>query len=79
MNSVHEIDWDNAEILDCSDFFYPRLYLESLQQWNNVESGLSLMCTEAYRFSCAFRSTIACHHQFLVASSFFLFTLMVPE
>ena len=42
---LSEIDWENAKILDHSDQFYPRLYLESwhIQQQNNVmnrESGI---------------------------------------
>ena len=34
----HEINWENANILDHSDFFYPKLYLESwyIQQQDNV-------------------------------------------
>ena len=34
----HEIDWENANILDHSDLFYPRLYLESwyIQKQNGL-------------------------------------------
>ena len=45
MTSGHEIDWDGATILDYSDLYYPRLYLESwhIQQQDDVlnrESGI---------------------------------------
>ena len=38
LGNGHEIDWENASILDHSDLFYPRLYLESwyIQQQDNV-------------------------------------------
>ena len=47
----HEIDWENANILDHSDLFYPRLYLESwyIQKQNgliNQRSVFCLMCTK---------------------------------
>ena len=29
LRNGHEIDWENASILDNSDLFYPRLYLDS--------------------------------------------------
>ena len=45
LRNGHEIDWENANILDHSDFFYPRLCLESwyIQQQENVmnrEAGI---------------------------------------
>ena len=51
MNSSYKVDWDNATVLDHSDFF-PRLYLESWyidQQDNTMNRGLefNLTYTEA--------------------------------
>ena len=49
--SGHEIDWDNAEILDCSTFYYQRLYLESwhIQQQENVMNRDSGILSHVYR------------------------------
>ena len=35
VNSGHEVDWDNATVLNHSDSFYPRLYLESWYMYTN--------------------------------------------